>query len=107
MTAGGVSVCTSTVCWHVVCLQKIKEKKKNDFHPKILVPLVSTHVLTSKVAVVGWYHQQLSLRVLDNVSPMDGVRMAQKFVLVNINTPIQDLCKGRQKKRWRKKEIST
>lgn len=45
-------------------------------------------VLTSKVAVVRWYHQQLSLGVLDNVTPMDGVCMAQEFVLVNIDTPI-------------------
>lgn len=75
------------------------------FHPKILVPLVSTNtVLTSQVAVVGRHHQQLSLGVLDNVTPMDGVCMAQEFVLVNINTPIQYLCTERdRKKRERKK----
>lgn len=55
-------------------------------------------ILTSEVAVVGWHHQQFSLGVLDNVTPMDGVRMAQEFVLVNVNTPIQYLCKERGKK---------
>lgn len=45
-------------------------------------------ILTSKVAVVGWHHQELSMRVLDDVPPMDGVRMAQEFILVNVNTSI-------------------
>lgn len=65
------------------------------FHPRA--------ILTSEVAVVGRHHQQFSLGVLDNVTPMDGVRMAQEFVLVDVNTPIQYLCIEREKER----EMST
>lgn len=105
-----VCLCVSTVTWHVVCLH-VSEKclKSFDSHPKVLVPLVfgPCAVLTSEVAVVGWYHQQLSLGVLDNVTPMDGVRMAQEFVLVNINPTVQYLCTGREKTGQERRGVST
>lgn len=54
-------------------------------------------VLTSEVTVVGRHHQQVSLGVLDYVTPVDGVCMAQEYVLVHVHPPIQDLCKEREK----------
>ena len=67
--------------------------------PKLLVPLDfrSRVTLTSDVAVVGRYHQQLPLGVLDNITPMDGVGMTQEFVLVDVNAPVQYLCTRRKK----------
>lgn len=34
----------------------------------------------------------MDLGVFDNVLPMDGVRVAEEVVAVNIHTSIQDLC---------------
>lgn len=85
------------------------KQKKNGFSSKVTgFHLHPRAVLTSEVAVVGWHHQQLSLGVLDNVTPVDGVRMAQEFVLVHVNTSIQYLCteRGRKKEKERNEHIA-
>lgn len=58
-------------------------------------------LLTPKVAVVGRHHQQLGVGVLDDVPPVDGVCVAQELVLVDINSPVQDLCMEKKNKRRR------
>ena len=63
--------------------------------PPASKPFFSPQILTSEAAVIGRHHQQLSLRVLDDVTPVDGVSVAQELVLVHVNTPVQDLCKGK------------
>lgn len=47
--------------------------------------------LTSRVAAVGRYHQEFRERVFDDVPPVDGVSVAQEFVLVNKYATVQDL----------------
>lgn len=64
-------------------------------HPSVL--------LTPEVAVVGWHHQQLGVGVLDDVPPVDGVGVAQELVLVNVNSPVQDLCMEEKNKRRRRR----
>lgn len=56
-------------------------------------------LLTPEVAVVGRHHQQLGVGVLDDVPPVDGVGVAQELVLVDVNSPVQDLCVERKNKR--------
>lgn len=51
------------------------------------------------VTAVGRYHQEFGKRVFDNVSPVDGVSVAQEFVLVNQNAAVQNLCRGRNNKK--------
>lgn len=104
MTAAGGGCMLLYFCSTLACglPSYLHRRYQKHFYPKLLVPLIFAPcvVLTSEVAVVGRYHQQLSLGVLDNVTPMDGVRMAEEFVLVNIYPPIQYLCtKEREKKR--------
>lgn len=68
---------------------------------KIQHKLHLSAILTSKVAVVGRHHQQLGVLVLDDVLPVDGVGVAQQLVLVDVNSPVQDLCDGgEEEKRW-------
>lgn len=55
--------------------------------------------LTSEVAVVGRHHQQLRLGVLDDVTPVDGVGVAQELVLVNVDAPVEDLWEEKPKKK--------
>lgn len=53
-------------------------------------------ILTSRVTTVGRYHQEFRKRVFDDVAPVDGVSVAQEFVLVNQNATVQNLCRGRK-----------
>lgn len=58
-------------------------------------------ILTPKVAIVGRHHQQLGMLVLNDVPPVNGVSMAQQLVLVDVNSPVQDLWDGEEEeKRW-------
>lgn len=68
---------------------------------KIQHKLHTSAKLTSEVAIVGRHHQQLGVLVLDDVLPVDGVGVAQQLVLVDVNSPIQDLYNGgEEEKRW-------
>lgn len=60
-------------------------------------------LLTPEVAVVGRHHQQLGVGVLDDVAPVDGVGVAQELVLVDVNSPVQDLCTEKEKKKKRRR----
>lgn len=72
---------------------RTRDKIQHKLHPSA--------ILTSKVAVVGRHHQQLGVLVLDDVLPVDGVSVAQQLVLVDVNSPVQDLCDGGEdEKRW-------
>lgn len=55
-------------------------------------------ILTSRVTAVGRYHQEFSKGVFDDVLPVDGVGMAQEFVLVYQNATIQYFCRGMKNK---------
>lgn len=57
---------------------------KNFFSFSSCVPF---GLLTCDTAV-GGHHHRLDPWVLDDILPMDCVRMAQELVLVNINTSI-------------------
>lgn len=59
-------------------------------------------ILTSRVTAVGRYHQEFRKRVFDDVAPVDGVCVAQEFVLVNQNTTVQNLCRGRRDKKCKR-----
>lgn len=94
-----------------MCVQQVGRRKKEN-----LILIQSSWfrrsarpragILTPEVAVVGRHHQQLGLGVLDNVTPVDGVRVAQEFVLVDVNTPVQYLC-TRRKRRKEKKQTES
>lgn len=60
-------------------------------------------LLTPEVAVVGRHDQQLGVGVLDDVPPVDGVGVAQELVLVDVNSPVQDLCVEKKNKRRRRR----
>lgn len=70
--------------------------RRSDWH--IAVGGGHAEILTSRVAAVGRYHQEFCKRVFDDVAPVDSVSMAQKFILVNQNATIQNLCRGRKDK---------
>lgn len=53
-------------------------------------------ILTSRVTAVGRYHQEFRKGVFDDVLPVDGVGMAQEFVLVHQDATVQYFCRGRK-----------
>lgn len=59
-------------------------------------------ILTSRVTAVGRHHQEFRQRVFDDVAPVDGVSVAQEFVLVNENAAVQNLCRGMKDKKHKK-----
>lgn len=68
-----------------------RDKFQHKLHPSA--------ILTSEIAVVRRYHQQLGVLVLDDVLPVDGVGVAQHLVLVDVNSPVQDLCNGEEEEK--------
>lgn len=61
-------------------------------------------ILTSGVTAVGRYHQEFRKRVFDDVTPVDGVSVAQEFVLINQNSTMQNLCRARKDKKCKKRD---
>lgn len=78
-----------------IVLNKRKLPKKHHSTPHSPASSYLWKELTSSTAI-GGHHQELWARVLDNVLPVDGVSMTQELVLVNIHSPIQDLCEEKR-----------